>query len=115
MKALKQYDDLNVDERAALFESDPKLFEKIAQEAIDQVYDTCRTPEDKTKLRRFQWNINKALGKSKTHSERVMIFQDLFGRYVYGNEGFLLIRKYGALEIQRILADQRTILKCMRR
>ena len=76
------------EELSELYKKDPKHFEELADEAINQA---CigRTPEATIKNRQLQWIIDTQLRKSKTPLERMQIMENIFYSRVFGDDGEL--------------------------
>jgi uncharacterized protein DUF3135 len=70
------------DEMRELYKTDPKLFDKLAAEAINEA---CigETPEETLKLRQIQRLIDSQLEKAETPLERMRIMENIFYSNVF--------------------------------
>jgi hypothetical protein len=70
------------DEMRELYKTDPKLFDKLAAEAIKEA---CigETPEETLKLWQMQRTIDAELEKAKTPLERMRIMENIFYSNVF--------------------------------
>jgi hypothetical protein len=80
--------DYTPDELMELYETNPNLFDELADDAIEEA---CigSTPEQTLKGRQMQWTIDAHLRKGKTPLERMQIMEGIFYGQVYGEGGQL--------------------------
>lgn len=76
------------DEMRELYKTDPKLFDKLAAEAIKKAC-IADTPEGTLRLQRMQWSIDAQLMRAKTQPERMEIMENIFYGQVFGSNGNL--------------------------
>jgi hypothetical protein len=94
-----EFSRYTADELSELYEKDPKHFDEIAAEALD---DACSgLPEDLTvKLKQMQWTIDGKLRKAKSPLERLQIMQEIFYDYVFGADGELAHLRFSCQELR---------------
>jgi hypothetical protein len=83
-----EFSSYTPDELRELYKKDPKHFEELAEDAIDQAC-TGRNPEQSIKRRQMQWVISARLRKASTPLGRLQIMENIFYGAVFGAEGEL--------------------------
>jgi hypothetical protein len=84
----KGFNDYSVDELRELYQTDPELFEELADDAIEKA---CigSNPAKTLKRKQMQWIIDAQLQKAKTALGRMQIMENIFYTKVYGIDGQL--------------------------
>jgi hypothetical protein len=94
-----------------LYETDPELFDELAEDAIQRA---CigKTPGQTLKRRQLQWTIDTQLRKAKTPLERMHIMESIFYNKIYGGEGQLAQLMSSCTEfIRTVRGDLPTVRK----
>ncbi len=76
------------EEMAVLARENPELFEKKRQELISETISQA-SPENRERLKRFQWRIDREIERAKTPLGSCIRLYDMLMEMVYGEGGFL--------------------------
>ena len=87
-----KFEDLTLDERQKLAQTDPEQFDKLAKQAIADLIETVGDPKKRWALKKLQNDVNKDLKKYKNpiarYNRMVELFYDQFNKFNQSLEPF---------------------------